>query len=201
MRTRGVITVIVVGSMIAAACGGGKKEAKSDVPTSTSETTATTAATTETSSAAAPAAIAANTTALATTTTAKPSSSAKKVITATGKGNSALPPTQAPRSEVISTPTTVPQGEPPQPGGTLTAMVGFEGSGYDPARFSNASVSGDMHRLFAVYDALVYADPTTGSVQPELATAVTTSDAIVWTIKIRTNVKFTDGTAFDAQAV
>jgi len=76
-----------------------------------------------------------------------------------------------------------------------------EGFGYDTARFSTNAVTSDQPKLFAVYDALVYTDPSTGNVVPELATSMTTADAIVWTMKIRPNVKFTDGTAFDAAAV
>src|SRR5207248_5128225 len=125
----------------------------------------TTVAGGDTSTTVAPATGAPSTVASTTSTMAKGSSTAKKTIAPTGKGTSGLPPAQAPRSEVTAPPTTAQQGEPPQPGGVLTALVGFEGSGYDPARFSNASVSGDMHRLFAVYDALVFADPTSGAVR------------------------------------
>jgi peptide/nickel transport system substrate-binding protein len=200
MRTRPVATFVIAGSLFAAACGASKSD--NAASTSTTEDTTVTTVAESTSSTVAQGTGASTSTVVSTTSaSAKPSSGAKRVITPTGKATSGLPPAQAPRSEVKSPATTEQQGEPPQPGGVLTAMVGFEGSGYDPARFSNASVSGDMHRLFAVYDALVFADPTTGAVLPELATTVTTNDAIVWTMKIRPNVKFTDGTTFDAQAV
>jgi peptide/nickel transport system substrate-binding protein len=66
---------------------------------------------------------------------------------------------------------------------------------------STNSVSGDTPRLFAVYDVLIYTDPVSGAVLPEIATSMTTSDAVVWTMKIRPNVKFTDGTPYDAPAV
>jgi peptide/nickel transport system substrate-binding protein len=52
----------------------------------------------------------------------------------------------------------------------------------------------------AVYDTLVQEDPN-GNIQPSLATSWTyNSDKTVLTLKLRTDVKFTDGTAFDAAA-
>jgi ABC-type transport system substrate-binding protein len=54
----------------------------------------------------------------------------------------------------------------------------------------------------AVYDRLVYIDPVTGSLIPGLALSLTANEnATVWTMKLRRDVKFTDGTPFDADAV
>ena len=36
---------------------------------------------------------------------------------------------------------------------------------------------------------------------PEIAQTMTSADAKVWTMKLRPNVKFTDGTPYDASAV
>jgi len=56
--------------------------------------------------------------------------------------------------------------------------------------------------MFAIYDALVYQDPRPpASVVPELAVAMTSPDARVWTMKLRPNVRFTDGAPYDADAV
>lgn len=136
----------------------------------------------------------------ATTSTAKASTGVK--TTATTKKPSSNPSfTVAPRAQVTAPPATAAPSEPPQPGGTITFSQNAEGFGYDTTRFSTNAVTSDQPKLFAVYDALVYTDPSTGNVVPELATSMTTADAIVWTMKLRPNVKFTDGTAFDAAAV
>ncbi|MCF2531106.1 ABC transporter substrate-binding protein [Yinghuangia soli] len=56
--------------------------------------------------------------------------------------------------------------------------------------------------LSAIYDPLVWADPATGTVQPNIAESLTADgDARVWTLTIRPNVAFSDGQPFDAAAV
>lgn len=53
----------------------------------------------------------------------------------------------------------------------------------------------------AIYDGLVRLSPE-GKVEPWLAESFTPSaDRLTWTFKLRTDVKFTDGTPFDAEAV
>jgi peptide/nickel transport system substrate-binding protein len=53
-----------------------------------------------------------------------------------------------------------------------------------------------------IYDRLLEFKPGTTEVQPNLATAFThNADSTVWTIKLRTGVKFHDGTDFNAAAV
>jgi peptide/nickel transport system substrate-binding protein len=53
-----------------------------------------------------------------------------------------------------------------------------------------------------VYDNLFNMDPRTGEIIPRLASAVTSNkDATQWTITLRPNLKFTDGTALDAAAI
>jgi peptide/nickel transport system substrate-binding protein len=47
----------------------------------------------------------------------------------------------------------------------------------------------------------VYSDPTDGLVKPQTASSLTSTDALVWTLKLRPNIKFTDGTPYDAAAV
>jgi len=54
---------------------------------------------------------------------------------------------------------------------------------------------------FPVYGALVIDSVSTGRVEPLMAETVTSSDALTWTVKLRANLKFTDGTPFDAAAV
>src|SRR5205823_11151893 len=102
--------------------------------------------------------------------------------------------------QVTTTASTAP-AEPPQPGGSFTALLAAEGNGFDPS-LSTGSIGGtDPLKLFAVYDGLVYADGASGSVVPQVAASMTTNDAVTWKLKIRPNIKFTDDTAYNADAV
>jgi peptide/nickel transport system substrate-binding protein len=200
-RTMSAAAALMLGVMLVA-CGASKKSAE---PSNGKQQSTTTEVTADTGSTTATTADNGTTTtvpgvASATTSTAKASTGVK--TTATTKKSSTNPSfTVAARVQVTAPPSTVAPSEPPQPGGTITFSQNSEGFGYDTARFSTNAVTSDQPKLFAVYDALVYTDPSTGNVVPELATSMTTADAIVWTMKIRPDVKFTDGTAFDAAAV
>src|SRR5207253_2120621 len=46
-----------------------------------------------------------------------------------------------------------------------------------------------------------YTDDATGQIVPQLAQSLTSTDAVTWILKLRPNLKFSDGTAFDASAV
>lgn len=88
-----------------------------------------------------------------------------------------------------------------QSGGTVTMRLGADISSWDPCVIQAATVPGTMGDVLnAVYGALVYTDEK-GVVQPAMAESLTTTDGIVWTLKLRPGVKFTDGAAYDAQAV
>ena len=52
-----------------------------------------------------------------------------------------------------------------------------------------------------VFDMLAYSDPADGEVKPQTAESLTSTDAVVWTLKLQPNIKFSDGTAYDAAAV
>ena len=52
----------------------------------------------------------------------------------------------------------------------------------------------------AVFDMLVYSDAT-ASIMPQTAESLTSTDALVWTLKLHPNIKFSDGTPYDAAAV
>ncbi len=72
-------------------------------------------------------------------------------------------------------------------------------SGFDP-HINSSSELGIVFR--SVYDTLLYRDPKTKEFVPGLATRTEVSaDGLTYTFKLRTDVKFHDGTAFDAQAV
>jgi peptide/nickel transport system substrate-binding protein len=58
------------------------------------------------------------------------------------------------------------------------------------------------HELAALYDVLMRYDPATGKYSPGTAQSLeANSDSSVWTLKLRPNIKFTDGTDYDAEAV
>jgi peptide/nickel transport system substrate-binding protein len=91
----------------------------------------------------------------------------------------------------------------PKPGGTLTIIKGLEQStGWDPVNLAQSGRQGSNITNSAVYDSLFTEDPKTFALQPRLALSATTADGGTnWVIKLRPNVKFSDGTAFDAEAV
>lgn len=86
----------------------------------------------------------------------------------------------------------------PAPGGTLSFALDQEPSCFDP-HVSPADVTAVIQR--GVYDSLVYQD-SSGAFHPWLAASWKISpDGRVYTFQLRHDVKFTDGTALDAQAV
>jgi peptide/nickel transport system substrate-binding protein len=52
-----------------------------------------------------------------------------------------------------------------------------------------------------VFDMLLFSDLKTSAVTPQTAESLTSTDALAWTLKLRPNIKFTDGTPYDAAAV
>ncbi|HUP73495.1 MAG TPA: ABC transporter substrate-binding protein [Acidimicrobiales bacterium] len=90
----------------------------------------------------------------------------------------------------------------PVAGGKVSLMLAAETRGMDPVQVAGASgLGGEPVRMYAVYDALVLTDNKTNEVTPMVAESLTSSDNIVWTLKLRPNVKFNDGTPYDAEAV
>lgn len=72
-------------------------------------------------------------------------------------------------------------------------------SGIDPHINSSSELGIPLRQ---VYDTLVYRNPKTGEIVPGLATEWTISeDGLTYTFKLRQDVRFHDGTAFNAQAV
>jgi peptide/nickel transport system substrate-binding protein len=87
----------------------------------------------------------------------------------------------------------------PRPGGTLT--IGLS-AGFDP--LDPATTSNTLARLVMkfIYDTLLYRDPKTGDIVPGLASSYSvTKDGRTITLRLRRNVRFHDGTRFDAQSV
>jgi peptide/nickel transport system substrate-binding protein len=86
----------------------------------------------------------------------------------------------------------------PKPGGTLRFAMRAEPSTLDPQRGGSGS---DHMALYPIYDTLVRFDPNTMSPQPGLAESWETPDPKTLVLNLRKNVKFHDGTPFNAEAV
>ena len=192
---------LVAAGLVVAACGQNGKKPQTGLQPPGTDTVSTAAEVTESTTTSSPAdEITGTTTGTGLPgTTTRSTASSKRSKPASG---GATTTTAKPKSQVQITaaPSSAP-AEPPQSGGTLTVLMPTEGNGFDPTKGTGSATTGDMQRMFAVYDALVYQDPTTANVVPELAASMTSPDARVWTMKLHPGVKFTDGTAYDADAV
>ena len=95
---------------------------------------------------------------------------------------------------------------PPRPpkrhtGGTITFGTFSETAGLDPIVSSGNGVTGYIE-MNAIYDTIVRYNAQTGKYEPNTAESVTANaDSTEWTVKLKPNIKFTDGTAYDAEAV
>jgi peptide/nickel transport system substrate-binding protein len=87
----------------------------------------------------------------------------------------------------------------PRQGGTLTRISQGDPAGFDPAD-TLLTPSTYSHDVLPIYDLLVRVDAE-GRVTPRLAESVTSDDNKTWVVKLRPNVKFSDGTPFNAAAV
>ncbi|NUU23129.1 MAG: ABC transporter substrate-binding protein [Streptomycetaceae bacterium] len=90
----------------------------------------------------------------------------------------------------------------PDPGGSLTITLPGEAAGLDPFTASYINVT-DGNRMAALYDMLVWTNPATGAVQGQIAESLSPVDAESrkWVLTLRSDVRFTDGTPYDAAAV
>ncbi|NUU21194.1 MAG: ABC transporter substrate-binding protein [Streptomycetaceae bacterium] len=93
-----------------------------------------------------------------------------------------------------------PNGTPRQ-GGALTMLLPGDARGLDPYTASASNVA-DGSRLSALYDVLLWSDPSTGTLRPQLAESLQPEgDASVWILTLRSGIRFTDGADLDAEAV
>jgi peptide/nickel transport system substrate-binding protein len=97
---------------------------------------------------------------------------------------------------------TNPKGGKPVNGGTLNATAAMgQPLGLDPIKNAIDGTTG-LTEYAAIYDVLMRYDPVARKYEPQLAESLTASaDNKVYTLKLRPNVKFTDGTTLDAAAV
>jgi peptide/nickel transport system substrate-binding protein len=204
-RTWRAVALVAALGMAAAACGGGGKKNNAggtQNTTATSEDTTTTAlGTVDTTPGAST-----STTAAAAGGGGSTATTARKATTATTAKKSSVtaPPSKAVTNvnqnltNVTAAPTTAAANV--QPGGSLVYAKTSDIASLDPAKITNSGASdGVMADL--LYDMLLYTDARNGSIVPQTAESLTSTDAITWTLKIRPNITFSDGTPYDAAAV
>src|SRR4029077_16151429 len=89
----------------------------------------------------------------------------------------------------------------PVAGGTITFGTFSETAGLDPIVSSGNGVTGYIE-MAAIYDTIERYNVKTGKYEPETADSVPAHAAPhEWTVKLKPNIKFTDGTPYDAGAV
>ncbi|CAA9267124.1 MAG: ABC transporter, substrate-binding protein (cluster 5, nickel/peptides/opines) [uncultured Acidimicrobiales bacterium] len=85
---------------------------------------------------------------------------------------------------------------PPKPGGRVVIGLEAETAGWQPGKDSAAESGASVNR--AIYDTLLMRDRS-GKMRPFLAESLETSDDLrEWTVKLRPNIKFHDGTELNA---
>lgn len=92
-------------------------------------------------------------------------------------------------------------GGTPTEGGELTMGVYSETNSLDPVVSFGTGYAGGTE-MIAIFDVLIRYDVATGKYEPQMAESLTAnSDSTVWTLKLRPNVTFSDGTVLDADVV
>jgi peptide/nickel transport system substrate-binding protein len=90
----------------------------------------------------------------------------------------------------------------PEQGGTFTYLTTQDPATLAPDVFPNGGTIGTSnYERLAIYDALLVLEPD-GTFQMRIAESLESSDGgTTWTLVLRPEVKFSDGTSFDAEAV
>src|SRR5687767_9468678 len=89
----------------------------------------------------------------------------------------------------------------PKDGGNLTHGVFSETAGLDPAVTFGGGATGTTE-VGAIFDTIMRYDTEKKVFVPQIAESLTpNADFSEWTLKLRPNIKFTDGTDYDSDAV
>lgn len=89
----------------------------------------------------------------------------------------------------------------PVSGGILTFASFSEPASLDPMVSTGSGTTGATE-MAAVYDTLMRYNPKERKYEPRTADSATpNADATEWTVKLKPNIKFSDGTPYDAEAV
>ncbi len=86
-------------------------------------------------------------------------------------------------------------------GGTLTIGIPNEIGSMEPLKSNVNALTTGLERMMLVFGTLMKVNSKTGAIIPGLAESVTTQDAQTWTLRLRPDVQFSDGTLLDADAV
>ncbi len=89
----------------------------------------------------------------------------------------------------------------PVTGGTWTIGMPQEITTLDPVKGTVGGASQGATRQLSIFSSYLKYDSKKDQVIPGLALSLTSPDATVWTLKLRPNLKFTDNTPLDAEAV
>ncbi|MGD9991190.1 ABC transporter substrate-binding protein [Pseudonocardia sp.] len=85
-------------------------------------------------------------------------------------------------------------------GGSATVITNFNFRSLDPATFIKMNPSvGPVES--AIYDLLFYESFESGQVEGRLGESIKSEDSITWTVTLKPNLKFSDGTPLNAEAV
>jgi peptide/nickel transport system substrate-binding protein len=98
-----------------------------------------------------------------------------------------------------STATTEAEGT-PTAGGTITIGAFSNPVGLDPAKLAGGGTQGGIE-LTAIYDQIIRYNIETGEYEPRTGEFTPNADFAEWTLKIKPDIKFTDGTDYNAEAV
>jgi peptide/nickel transport system substrate-binding protein len=89
----------------------------------------------------------------------------------------------------------------PKVGGSIAMGMYSETAGLDPVVSNGGGTTGNTE-LMAIYDTIMRYDTTTGKYEPQTAESLSANaDNTEWTLKLKSGIKFTDGTDYDAEAV
>lgn len=88
----------------------------------------------------------------------------------------------------------------PVKGGTITVGTYSNAAGLDPIKIAGGGTVGGMENA-AIYDTIVRYDNETGKYVPRTGEFTPNADFTVWTLKIKSGIKFQDGTDYNAEAV
>jgi peptide/nickel transport system substrate-binding protein len=109
-----------------------------------------------------------------------------------GDGGAATGTTGGPATTVAKTPVT---------GGTLTFANFSEPASLDSMVSTGSGTTGGTE-MAMVFDTIARYNPQSKKYEPRTAESITpNADFTEWTVKLRPNIKFSDGTAYDAEAV
>ena len=88
----------------------------------------------------------------------------------------------------------------PVKGGIVTIATFSNAVGLDPAKIAGGGTVGGMEHA-AIYDTVVRYNNVTGKYEPRTGSFTANADNTVWTLKLKSGIKFADGTDYNAEAV